>query len=399
MTGRPKGDLLVVLGSRQRVMRLDKEAKLRGLAVDTIPAPRAVSSDCGVVLEARRADAAALGRALAALDLEPGHVFLRKDGEWRQTTLEAAAEHSAGSCGPPPAGDAVVAVEAIPEPLLVHNVDLLPSILDDPFTFGSLAAVHALSPVYARGGTPLSGLHLLCAPRDHDEGTLTEILRGGDTILERAGATATGRRRVAAPEQLYGLAVTGTASRGCTWSTAGARPGDLLVLTKPLGGSDLLAASRHDPVDPTHLRTALRWMSTLDQRAVEALRQATAHAVAALRDEGLLGHAAALASASGLEVTLELGRVPLLPGVRAATTPRQDDRRRPSVARPPHPSTELGEGCDPVLVELVTRPQVAGGLLAAVPPESADALMLGVTGAAVVGCCRRGQAGRVALIP
>ncbi len=430
----PRRDLLAIFGSVQRVMRAEKEARSRGLDVDAIPAPRTVSSDCGVALEARAGDAAALAEVLTALGLEPQQVY-RRDGEaWVPSSLDAVAPDSAtrltrgsayGGCGAKLAkgdldrilcglprlesDDLLVGIEGAddagvvrvgPDIALIHTADFFPPIVDDPFAFGRIAATNALSDVYAMGGEPLACMNLVCFPAgEHDLAVLKEILRGGLDAMKEARAVLAGGHTIEGRDLLYGLAVTGTVHPDRIWRNGGARPGDLLVLTKPLGAGLVTTAARAEMVDPSHLSTALRWMGTSNRRAAEALRTASPHAVTDVTGFGLVGHAAEMAAASGVDLEIELGRLPQLPGAREAAAtglvPAGAGRNRGGVAA----VLEVAPDVDPVLVDLALDPQTSGGLLAALDPDAVNGVLLRLTGAAVIGRCGPRGPGHVRLVP
>jgi selenide,water dikinase len=426
-------DLLLVFGSTQRVMQAERAARERGLNVDAVPAPRAVSSQCGVVLEAQPEQAAALAALLAAAGLEPQAVYRRRGETWTPSALDAAAP-AAGSaglttgsayggcgaklakglletilCGLPrlESEDLLVGIEfaddagvvrVSPELAIIHTTDFFPPIVDDPFTFGRIAAVNALSDVYAMGGQPLAAMNLVSFPLARlGRDVLKEILRGGLTALKEAGAVLAGGHTVEGQELLYGLAVTGTVHPDRIWRNGGAQPGDLLLLTKPLGTGLVTTAAKAELVDPGDLATAMRWMGTLNQAAAEALHDAQPHAVTDVTGFGLVGHAAEMANASGLTLELDLAALPRLPGaLEAAATglvPAGAGKNRDSVAG----VLAVADGADPLLVDLALDPQTSGGLLAALPAADARRLERRLPSSAIVGRAVAGASGVVAL--
>jgi len=426
-------DLLLVFGSTQRVMHAERAGRERGLNVDAVPAPRAVSSQCGVVLEAQVDQAAALAALLAAAGLEPQAVYRRRGQTWTPSALDAAAP-AAGSaslttgsgyggcgaklakglletilCGLPrlESEDLLVGIEfaddagvvrVSPELAIIHTTDFFPPIVDDPFTFGRIAAVNALSDVYAMGGQPLAAMNLVSFPLARlGRDVLKEILRGGLTALKEAGAVLAGGHTVEGQELLYGLAVTGTVHPDRIWRNGGAQPGDLLLLTKPLGTGLVTTAAKAELVDPGDLATAMRWMGTLNREAAEALRDAEPHAVTDITGFGLVGHAAEMANASGLTLELELTALPRLPGaLEAAATglvPAGAGKNRDSVAG----VLAVADGADPLLVDLALDPQTSGGLLAALPAADARRLERRLPSSAIVGRAMAGTPGAVVL--
>ena len=425
-------DLLVVFGTVQRVMRAERAARDAGLDVDAVPAPRSVSSQCGVVLEVHSRDAETLSQVLDTVDLAPQSVFRLRGESWVPSALDAVtAEHevklTAGSayggcgaklskgllekvlCGLPRlesenllvgieyADDAGV-VRVAPDIAIIHTTDFFPPMVDDPYTFGRIAAVNALSDVWAMGGTVLAAMNLVSYPLAKlGREALTEILRGGLSALAEAGGVLAGGHTVEGQELLYGMAVTGTVHPDRIWRNAGAVPGDVLVLTKPLGTGVLTTAAKAEMVDPANLGTALRWMATLNRKAADALHDFAPHAVTDVTGFGLAGHVAEMAEASGLAVEIDLSALPLLPGaLEAAATglvPAGAGKNRESIAA----VLEVDHGADELLVDLCLDPQTSGGLLAAVLPEHAEALVRRLPGAAVVGRVVDGNPGAVRL--
>ncbi len=426
-------DVIVVFGTVQRVMRAERAAREAGLDVDVIPAPRSVSSECGVVLEARSGEAEALRTVLADLALEPRGVYLRRGDLWLPGSLDRAGsagtvhltrDTAYGGCGAKLAkgvlatilcglprlesDDLIVGIEyaddagvvrVAPDLALIHTADFFPPMVDDPWAFGRIAAVNALSDVYAMGGTPLAGMNLVSFPLTrYDRETLKQVLAGGLSALDEAGAVLAGGHTVEGQELLYGMAVTGTVHPDEIWRNGGARPGDLLVLTKPLGTGVVTTAAKAELVEPAALSEAIRWMATLNREAAERARDAAPHAVTDITGFGLAGHAAELADASGLAVEIALTAMPLLPGAREAAAtglvPAGAGKNRESLEA----VLEIGPGADPILVDLALDPQTSGGLLVACEPDAAHDLARRVAGAAVVGRCVEGPSGTVRLV-
>jgi len=425
-------DLILVFGTVQRVMRVEAAARERGLDIDVIPAPRAVSSECGVVVEASSSGKEDLRLLLDELQLPPQAVYRRQGRGWVPSSLEATGvpavqltrDTAYGGCGAKLSKSAlatilcglprlesealIVGIESAddagvvqvgPELAIIHTVDFFPPMVDDPFAFGRVAAVNALSDIYAMGGTPMAGMNLVSFPSSQfDKQTLKEILRGGLSALEEAGAVLAGGHTVEGQELLYGMAVTGTIHPGRIWQNGGALPGDLLVLTKPLGTGVITTAAKAELGSPESLSTAIRWMSTLNREAAEALRELSPHAVTDVTGFGLAGHAAEMAEASGLAVEIGLEGMPLMPGARDAAAmglvPAGTAKNRESVSQ----VLRIVQDADPILVDLALDPQTSGGLLAALPPGAAERLVRRLPGAAVVGRAIPGDPGAVHLV-
>jgi selenide,water dikinase len=426
-------DLLLVFGSVQRVMRAERAARDAGLDVDSVPAPRSVSSQCGVVLEARAEDAGALEEAFAGIELEPQSVWRRRGENWTPSALDArvldeAVKLTAGSayggcgaklakgllekvlCGLPrlESDDVLVGIEyaddagvirVSDEIAIIHTTDFFPPMVDDPYTFGRIAAVNALSDVWAMGGTPLAGMNLVSYPLAELGGeALKEILRGGLSALAEADAVLAGGHTVEGQELLYGLAVTGTVHPDKIWRNAGAQVGDELVLTKPLGTGVVTTAAKAEMADPAHLSTALRWMATLNREAAETLHEVDPHAVTDVTGFGLVGHLAEMAEASGAAAEIDLAALPLLPGaLEAAATglvPAGAGKNRTSVSA----VLQVDDGADELRVDLCLDPQTSGGLLASVSHEHAEDLVRRLPGSAIVGRVTGGPPGTVRLV-
>jgi selenide,water dikinase len=426
-------DLLVVFGSVQRVMRAERAARNAGLDVDSVPAPRSVSSQCGVVLEARAEDAGALEEVLGGIELEPQSVWRRQGDGWTPSALDAVEMHevvklTAGSayggcgaklakgllekvlCGLPrlESDDVLVGIEyaddagvirVSDEIAIIHTTDFFPPMVDDPYTFGRIAAVNALSDVWAMGGTPLAGMNLVSYPLAELGGeALKEILRGGLSAMAEADAVLAGGHTVEGQELLYGLAVTGTVHPEKIWRNAGAKVGDALVLTKPLGTGVVTTAAKAELADPAHLSTALRWMATLNREAAEALHEVDPHAVTDVTGFGLVGHLAEMAEASGAAAEIELAALPLLPGaLEAAATglvPAGAGKNRTSVSA----VLQVDDGADELRVDLCLDPQTSGGLLASVSHEHGEALVRRLPGSVIVGRVTDGTPGTVRLV-
>lgn len=425
-------NLLIVFGSVQRVMRAEKAARNAGLAVDAIPAPRVVSSECGVVLEASATDGKALDAVFHTLGIEPSAVYRRRGDAWMPSSLDAQAHNDVveltrrtayGGCGAKLAkgllekilcglprlesDDLIVGIETADDAGvvrirddigLIHTTDFFPPMVDDPFAFGRIAAVNALSDVYAMGGAPLAGMNLVSFPLDaYSHDTLKEILRGGLSALEEAGAVLAGGHTIEGQELLYGLAVTGTVHPKRIWRNGGARPGDVLVLTKPLGTGLVTTAAKGDETSGATLSTAVRWMSTLNRSAAEALSSLDPHAVTDVTGFGLAGHAAEMADASGMEIVLSPADLPALPGALEAAAsgfvPAGAGKNRESLDAVLSFAPEV----DSLRVDLALDPQTSGGLLAALAPEAAATLCRRISSAVIVGRVVEGHRGMVRL--
>src|SRR5215207_9040562 len=201
------------------------------------------------------------------------------------------------------------------EVALVQTVDFFTPIVDDPYAFGRIAATNALSDVYAMGGRPVTALNLVAYSLDTlGPDVLREILRGGHDAVTAAGATIVGGHSIDDPEPKYGLAVTGVVHPDEVLSNAGARPGDAIVLTKPLGAGAVSTGVTRGLASEVSLAHAIEVMTTLNAQGAERARAAGAHALTDVTGYGLLGHAHELAEASGVAVEIDARAVPAIDG-------------------------------------------------------------------------------------
>ncbi len=248
---------------------------------------------------------------------------------------------------------------------LVQTVDFFTPIVDDPFTYGAIAAVNALSDVYAMGGSPLTALSILCYPAQGDLEDLEQILQGGAAKIHEAGAVLLGGHSVADDEIKFGYAITGTVHPGRVWTNAGARVGDALVLTKPLGTGIVSTALKRGLAAEEHVAASIASMLTLNRAAAEAARGLEVHGATDVTGFGLAGHAREMAAASDVTLVFDLAALPLLPGVAvyAAQGAIPGGLRNNREFLAPHLA---GDAPD-----VFFDPQTSGGLLLALPPADA----------------------------
>jgi len=283
---------------------------------------------------------------------------------------------------------------------LIQTVDFFTPIVDDPYLFGSIAAANALSDIYAMGGKPLTAMNIVCYPaKDGDLETLRQILHGGADKVAEAGAVVLGGHSVEDREPKYGLAVTGVVAPNQVITNRTARPGDALVLTKPLGTGIIATAAKAELAPPEALQAAARTMATLNAAASEAMRRAGAHACTDITGFGLLGHAHEMAAASGVGLLLFASAVPLLPGV-------EDLAAQGLIPAGAHANRSYL--CDRVrfdpdvplaLQDVLFDPQTSGGLLIAVPKDRAASLLEDLAASGVggvqIGEVTAGDPGRI----
>jgi selenide,water dikinase len=281
---------------------------------------------------------------------------------------------------------------------LVATADFITPVCDDPHRFGRVAAANALSDVYAMGGRPLFALNLCCFPELEEEGTqaLAGVLRGAAEALVDAGAVLLGGHSVRDPELKFGLSVVGEADPGRLLTNAGARPGDRLLLTKPLGTGILINAFKVDKLDEEGLEPALREMERLNDVAGRLALEHGARAATDVTGFGLAGHALGIARASGAAVRFVFERLPIhaevLRLIKAGVTTGCTAANEENV------SAVLKDyaGLDKMQREVLFDPQTSGGLLLSAPPENASALLAALLasghGAADVGEVLEGPA-------
>jgi selenide,water dikinase len=263
-----------------------------------------------------------------------------------------------------------------PDLALVQTVDFFPPIVDDPRDFGRIAAANALSDCYAMGGRPLTALSVAGFPsRELPAGTLGDILAGGAEKVLEAGAVVVGGHTVEDAEVKYGLCITGTVHPDRVISNEGARPGQKLVLTKPLGMGTLATALKKGKLSTDLLRAGVELMATLNLEASELMVELGATGATDITGFGLLGHAYEVAEASGVTLRIHPESVPILPGVSglaAAGYCSGGVRKNRSYAAS-HVSCDGMK--DPLLEDLLFDAETSGGLLIALPGEQARELV------------------------
>jgi selenide,water dikinase len=265
---------------------------------------------------------------------------------------------------------------------LVQSLSYTSPMVENAYVYGQIAAAHAFSAVYARGGSPRTALNLVGYPNDKDPGLtwLSDVLKGGAERCQRAGAALVGGRATRAAEIRYGLAVTGVLHPHKALTRADARPGDRLVLTKALGTG--VATTAHKAGEcgkgDEAFEAACAGMVQLNEAAREAMAEVGVHAAADVAGSGLAGCGWAVAEASRATLAFELGRLPLLPGAEALARRRFLARDNAVNAKLVAAALRLEGKPDPVRLEFFYDPQTSGGLLISVPAERADALVKAV---------------------
>jgi selenide,water dikinase len=296
-------------------------------------------------------------------------------------------------------GDDAAVLRLDDERALVLTTDFFTPIVDDARDWGRIAAANALSDVYAMGGRPLVALNLTAWPADLPVELLARVLRGGAEVAAQAGCPVVGGHSIDDPEPKYGLAVVGLADPDRLLTIARARPGDRLVLTKPLGtGVVATAVKRGDP-DPAAVAAAVAAMTTLNRDPAEAALAAGVQAATDVTGYGLLGHLHRMLRASGVAGEVDAARVPFLPGaaeLAAAGFVSGGTRNNERYLRD---HVDLEPGLPPVVATLLHDAQTSGGLLLSAPPGILGGLVAELRGRgvepAVVGRVLAGPAGRI----
>lgn len=259
---------------------------------------------------------------------------------------------------------------------IVNTVDFFPPMVDDPFTFGQIAATNALSDVYAMGAEPKTALNIVAFPdTEAPADVLHEILRGGADRVAQAGAVIVGGHSLRDDEIKYGLAVTGVVDPARMFTNGGAQSGDKLVLTKPLGTGFAASAYRAGQCPPGVLQTAIASMTRLNRDARDAALATSAHAVTDITGFGLAGHAREMAEASGITVVLDIRNLPMLPGTEDLSRAGHHSRATGSNRAFVEPVMRVQGQPDPVREAFLFDAQTSGGLLISVAPDRADELV------------------------
>jgi selenide, water dikinase len=287
------------------------------------------------------------------------------------------------------------------ERALVLTTDFFTPVVDDPYDFGAVAAANALSDVYAMGGTPLTALNLVGFPDETLGGeVLAAILRGGAEKAREAGIDIVGGHTIKTDEPIYGLAVTGLVHPKRIISNAGGRPGDVLVLTKPLGIGIVTTAAKQDADTAGQIGTVIRLMATLNRAAADAMATVAAHACTDITGFGLLGHLRNITRGSGCAATVRLSAVPVVEAawtyVRAGIAPGGTHANWRFLAD----SVTYDDGVDKASQLVLCDAQTSGGLLIAVAPGDADKLVSeliarGTPCATVIGSLEAGPSGTI----
>lgn len=259
------------------------------------------------------------------------------------------------------------------ERALIITADFFTPVVDNPYAFGAIAAANALSDVYAMGGEPLVAINLVAFPTELPE-VLSEVLRGGAEKVREAGIALAGGHTIRDKEPKYGLAVVGLAHPDHLVTKGGARPGDKLFLTKPLGTGVIMTAFKRNRADPAHLEIATKWMAALNQKAGRIACDLSIGAGTDITGFGLMGHSWEMAQASGVGMRFCFKDIPLMVGALEYASqdlfPGGSQCNRDAF----NPHVRFPSGISKGELMLLFDAQTSGGLLLAVPPERADRL-------------------------
>ncbi len=252
----------------------------------------------------------------------------------------------------------------------METADIITPLVDDPFTFGRIAAANSISDVYAMGGRPVTAMNLVFFPACALPGeVLREILAGGQSVLQEAGVSLVGGHTVEDDELKYGLSVTGLVNPDGIIRNSTARPGDELILTKPLGSGIISTAIKGEMASPEIVREAVRWMTTLNREAASLMVDCNASSATDVTGFGLIGHACEMARGAAVTIRLDLSAIPLMSGVDGfvcdGMVPAGCYRNRDHY----QPFVNNSAAITPETLLPLFDPQTSGGLLIALTPE------------------------------
>lgn len=263
---------------------------------------------------------------------------------------------------------------------VIQTLDFFTPVVDDPYVFGQIAAANALSDVYAMGGEPKLALNIVCFPNCLDPSVLSEIMSGGADKVREAGAVLVGGHSVQDDEPKYGLSVTGFVQTDRILRNTGAKPGDVLILTKPVGSGIINTAAKAQMVSDAHLSEAIRVMAKLNRYAAEAMRDFTVHACTDITGFGLLGHCAEMAGTGDITMELDVGAVPFMEGAKeyasGGLVPAGSYTNRKLSLKDVDAT-----GADELCLDLLYDPQTSGGLLYSIPEAEAETALKALSAA------------------
>jgi len=268
---------------------------------------------------------------------------------------------------------------------IITTTDFFPPVVDDPYDFGAIAAANAMSDIYAMGGEVLFAINLVAFPDHLGMDLLGEILRGGAEKVAEGGGVIAGGHSVNDKEPKYGLAVTGIIHPDQIKAKGGAVPGDILLLTKPLGVGVITTALKKEVADAQDVQTAVDSMKTLNRQAAIAAQQAQANCMTDITGFGLLGHAREMALLGEVNFHFNAAQIPWLPGAlqyaQQGCFPGGMKRNSSYFA----PAVQFGADVSPLIQNLLMTPETSGGLLVSIPPEQLQTFLNFCESAVVIG--------------
>ncbi len=268
---------------------------------------------------------------------------------------------------------------------LVQTVDFFTPVADDPFVYGQVAAINSLNDVYAMGGTPLTALSIVCYPQKGDWDVLGEILAGGQSAMNAENVIVIGGHSVDDQEMKFGYAVTGIIHPDKVITNAGAKPGDVIILTKPIGTGAINTAVKFGKASSEALAASIEAMTTSAAAASAVMRELGANACTDVTGFGLMGHAFEMAKASRVTLRIESAKVPLLPDVleliKQGMLTRGDKNNRTYVGE----TVKFAPAVMPEMQSALFDPQTAGGLLISIPKRSAAEYLSRLPSATYIG--------------
>ena len=287
---------------------------------------------------------------------------------------------------------------------MIQTTDFFTPVVDDPYTFGTIAAANALSDVYAMGGDPVVALNIVGFPNCLDPSILGDILKGGADKVMEAGAVLVGGHSVQNDEPLYGLCVSGLVNPKRIWKNFGAKPGDVLILTKQVGSGIINTAVKADMAEESSVREAITVMASLNGRASKALRDFDVHACTDVTGFGLLGHLHEMIEPSNTTAQIRVKDVPLIDGAKDFA----EEGLIPAGTYKNRGYTGKDVDCEAAgadWLDVFYDPQTSGGLLFAIPEEDADAAVKALkeaeleTKSAIIGIVKERADAMIELIP
>ncbi len=257
---------------------------------------------------------------------------------------------------------------------IIQTLDFFTPVVDDPFVFGQIAAANALSDVYAMGGTPVLALNIVCFPKCLELDVLKDILLGGADRVKEAGALLAGGHTIQDDEPKYGLSVMGTVHPDRVVTNCGAKPGDMLVLTKPLGTGIINTAIKADMVDPELYKRAVAVMTALNSHAAYAMQQVGATGCTDITGFGLVGHCLEMANASKVSIELWKDKIPVLEGTRELA--QMGIIPAGAYSNKSYVKGKVGlTGVEADMEDIIFDPQTSGGLLISMPQSRIEDFM------------------------